>query len=162
MARSAFNCPACSVAVLDTSTACDRCGADLSLLHQLDGLADAWFNSGVSAAAEGNDGLALERVSAYCVIQPGDAEARLVQAKLWARLGCLCEARHAVSKARELDPERTEIDEVERAIDDLSKLKVRRESGTAPTSETEGSLRAECEEGAAPAQVEPEKIGDES
>jgi tetratricopeptide (TPR) repeat protein len=110
-----YSCPACgAVNVADLLTC--RCGADLSLLQGLDALVDAWFNRALEALASGETGRALEWVSACCVARPTDAAARRVQAKIWAQLGCWNEARAALEQARLIEPDASETNEIEQAL----------------------------------------------
>ena len=81
-----YSCPACGAEDVAGRAAC-RCGADLSLLLRLDGIADAWFNRGLEALAEGAPGRALEWFAACCVARPTDAAARLALARVWPQLG---------------------------------------------------------------------------
>jgi tetratricopeptide (TPR) repeat protein len=82
-----------------------RCGADLSLLHQLDSVADAWFNRALEAIAEGALGRALEWLSAACAARPTDAAAHRARARVWVRLGNLADAQAALTQAAELEPD---------------------------------------------------------
>jgi tetratricopeptide (TPR) repeat protein len=97
-----FSCPACGAEGAPGRERCP-CGADLSLLATLDALPGIWFNRGLAALERGAPGEALEWLSACCAARPNDAEARLAQAKVWARLGHLAEARAALERAEALD-----------------------------------------------------------
>jgi tetratricopeptide (TPR) repeat protein len=103
-----YNCPACGADDVAHRAVC-RCGADLSLLQRLDGIADAWFNRALAALAEGAPGRALEWLSASCTARPSDAAARRAQAKVWAQLGRWAEARDALQRAAALEPDAPEL-----------------------------------------------------
>ena len=93
-----YSCPACGNSDVANQARC-KCGADLTLLQCLEAVANAWFNRALSALADDRPGRALEWLSACCAARPMDAEARLVQAKVWARLGRWCEASDALDRA---------------------------------------------------------------
>ena len=110
-----LNCPACGTPVERREQACS-CGADLRLLRDLDGLADAWLNRGLAVLGKQGAGKALEWVSASCVARPTDAQARRIQAKLWAQLGKWDEALEALACASALDGDAQESEELRKAI----------------------------------------------
>jgi tetratricopeptide (TPR) repeat protein len=83
----------------------------------LEALADAWFNRALAALAEGRPGRALEWLSACCAARPTDAEARRAQAKAWAQLGRWVEARDALDRAAEIDPDAAELEVIRQAVD---------------------------------------------
>ncbi len=113
-----YNCPACGAEDVANQPVC-RCGADLSLLQRLDAVADAWFNRALEALAEHNPGRALEWLSASCAARPTDAAARRAQAKVWAQLGRWAEARDALSRARDIEPDEPELVDIELALQAL-------------------------------------------
>ena len=113
-----YSCPACGAKDVNNQSTC-RCGADLSLLQRLDALADAWFNQALEALTHNNPGHALEWLSASCAARPTDAAARRAQAKVWAQLGRWAEARDALSRAREIEPDEPELAEIELALQEL-------------------------------------------
>ena len=115
-----YTCPSCGQKV-DTSSVFCGCGADLSLLHSLDALADAWLNRALSAVSRRSPGLALEWLSAACAARPSDSQARLALAKVWARLGHLKEARHSLSLVRLNDPGNPGIAPIEKALRDAQR-----------------------------------------
>ena len=96
-----YSCPACGNSNVANQARC-KCGADLTLLQCLEAVANAWFNRALSALADDRPGRALEWLSACCAARPTDAEARLVQAKVWARLGRWREASDALDRAEEV------------------------------------------------------------
>jgi len=110
-----YSCPACGSEGVLGAGIC-RCGADISLLRSLDGLADAWFNKALMALASGDPGTALEWLSACCVANPTDAVARRAQAKVWAHLGRFAESRSALARAAAIDPNSPELESIELAI----------------------------------------------
>ncbi len=115
-----YKCPACGIDDVMGQSRC-HCGADLSLLLTLDGVADAWFNKGVAALAADAPGEALEWFSACCTARPADIEARLAQAKTWAQLGHFREALAALEKIRQIDPANGELKMVSAAIENIVK-----------------------------------------
>ena len=104
-----YNCPACGTDDVATRNLC-VCGADLTLLRRLDEVADAWFNRALEAEAAGSPGSALEWLSACCVVRPMDGAARRAQAKVWAQLGRFAEARAALARAAEIEPDAPELE----------------------------------------------------
>jgi tetratricopeptide (TPR) repeat protein len=118
-----YVCPACGKDGVVGLTAC-ACGADLTLLSRLHGVADAWFNEGLAALRAGASGRALEWLSAACAARPADAEARRAQARVWAQLGRFEEAKDALARAAALDP----------ASPDLSSLREALQAGAAVES----------------------------
>jgi hypothetical protein len=94
------------------------CGADLSLFYSLDATADAWFNLGLEAIAASRPGRALEWISACCAARPTDVAAIRVQAKLWAQLGHVDEARAALARAAQLDPDAPELEPIRQALEE--------------------------------------------
>lgn len=108
-------CPACGARIAG-QTVC-RCGADLSVLHQLAAIGNAWFNRALQAMKDNQPGRALEWISACCAAQPTDAEARRVQAKIWARLGKYAEAADALKRAMDLAPEAAGVKEMQEKIE---------------------------------------------
>lgn len=112
-----YNCPACGVEDVAQDTNC-RCGADLSLLLQLETLADVWFNRALAELRDNAPGRALEWLSAACAVRPADAAARRAQARLWAQLGRYVEARDALARAAELEPDAPELIEIGAALND--------------------------------------------
>jgi predicted Zn-dependent protease len=113
-----YSCPACGAEDVANLSTC-RCGADLSLLQRLDAVADAWFNRALEALANNNPGHALEWLSASCAARPTDVAARRAQAKVWAQLGHWAEARDALSRARDIEPDDPELAEIELALQDI-------------------------------------------
>ncbi len=113
-------CPACSRQHTNVQDFC-RCGADLRLLHQLNSLADAWFNKGLDLAAAGKPGEALMWFSACCTARPSDAAAWLALAQLWGQLGHWREGFLALDRAREIDPELDGISRTEAGLEKLKK-----------------------------------------
>jgi tetratricopeptide (TPR) repeat protein len=93
-----------------------RCGADLTFLRRIDAVADAWFNRGLEAMAAGSAGRAVEWLSACCAARPADAAARRAQARAWARLGCLAEAREALEIAAEAEPDSADLPALRAAL----------------------------------------------
>jgi Flp pilus assembly protein TadD len=81
----------------------------LTLLLRIDAVADAWFNRGLEALAEGQPGRALEWMSACCAARGGDAAAHRALGKLWARLGHPAEAGSALDRAAELEPDSPDL-----------------------------------------------------
>lgn len=110
------NCPACGAPAPPERRVCG-CGADLELLHSLNGVADAWFNRALEAAAGGAPGRALEWASACCAARPTDAQALRLLARLWAQLGRPAEAQAALARARVLDPEAPETTRIQAALE---------------------------------------------
>jgi tetratricopeptide (TPR) repeat protein len=110
-----YSCPCCGAESAADRSKCP-CGADLSLLARLDGVADAWFNEGLQALERGARGRALEWVSACCAARPTDAAARLVQARLWGQLGLWAEASDALERAAAIDPTLPELTAVREAL----------------------------------------------
>lgn len=111
-----YSCPACNAEDTAQRTTC-RCGADLTLLLRLDAVADAWFNRALEALAQGAPGRALEWLSACCAARPTDAAARRAQARVWAQLGRIDEARDALDRAAELDPTAPELIVIREALE---------------------------------------------
>lgn len=112
-----YNCPACGIEDVAQDTNC-RCGADLSLLLQLDSLADLWFNRALGELRDNAPGRALEWLSAACAVRPADAAARRAQARLWAQLGRYGEARDALARSAELEPDAPELVAIVAALND--------------------------------------------
>ncbi|MBI3248834.1 MAG: tetratricopeptide repeat protein [Deltaproteobacteria bacterium] len=110
-----YTCPSCKNDDVVGKERC-RCGADLGLLQRFVGLSDAWFNRALALQNEGRYGRALELLSACCVVRPDDSEARLVQAQMFAQLGCWREAGEALQAVRELDPDQPELAALEAAL----------------------------------------------
>jgi Flp pilus assembly protein TadD len=115
-----YKCPACGKDDVTGLSRC-RCGADLTLLQTLDGVADVWFNYGLEALNRGAPGEALEWFSACCAARPTDAPARRAQAKVWAQLGHFREARDALKKAELLDPDDRDLKDAAAAVDEAVK-----------------------------------------
>jgi predicted Zn-dependent protease len=113
-----YTCPACGAEDVSNQPVC-RCGADLSLLQRLDAVADAWFNRALEALADHHPGRALEWLSASCAARPTDVAARRAQAKVWAQLGRLSEARDSLGRARDIEPDEPELAEIESALQAL-------------------------------------------
>ena len=109
-----IRCPACGVQVSDDKVICG-CGADLGLLRKVDAVADAWYNRGVQAAAQGEPGEAVAWFSACCAARPTDAEAHLAKARAWGQLGMWGECRKALAQARLLVPDLDGAADVEQA-----------------------------------------------
>lgn len=99
-----ISCPGCGKSITNTNSLCE-CGEDLTLLRQLDGVADAWYNRGVRAADAGDAGAALEWFSACCAARPSDVEARLAIARLWVHFNIWDDARRAAAQILEANPE---------------------------------------------------------
>jgi tetratricopeptide (TPR) repeat protein len=98
-----YKCPACGRSGVAGLSRC-TCGADLTILENLQAVVDVWFNRGLAALAEGRPGNALEWLSACCVARPNDAAARLAQARVWAQLGNFSQAQVSLKQAEDLDP----------------------------------------------------------
>jgi len=111
-----YSCPACGAENVAGRQECP-CGADLSLLVRLDGLADAWYNRGLEALEAGRTGEALEWLSACCAARPTDLGARVAQAKVWAQLKRWEEARESAARAAELDPTAGEVVELRKELE---------------------------------------------
>jgi tetratricopeptide (TPR) repeat protein len=111
-----YSCPACGADKVASLDRC-HCGTDLTLLRKLAAIPDAWFNRGLEALAAGRRGLALEWLSACCVARPTDGEARRTSIKVWAQLGCFEEARDALDRAAELEPDDPELREIRQALE---------------------------------------------
>ena len=120
------SCPACGAEDIAAQTEC-RCGADLTLLARLDGIADAWFNRGLAALREGAPGHALEWFSACCAARPGDVDARLAQVRVWAQLGRWREAAGALDRAAAVDPAARDVEELRQALTPAGKKRKSRE-----------------------------------
>jgi cytochrome c-type biogenesis protein CcmH/NrfG len=112
-----YRCPACGRDGIAKRMRC-FCGADLSLLAQLDSLCDAWFNSALEALAAGKPGRAIERLSACCTARPSDVSALCALAKTWAQLGHLDDATDALGRATAVQPDAPELAEIRRALDE--------------------------------------------
>jgi tetratricopeptide (TPR) repeat protein len=117
-----FRCPACGIEVKPEWMVCN-CGASLGLLRQLESVADAWYNRGLSELSAGRIGEALNWFSASCAARPTDAEARLAQAKVWGQLGHWPECARAVQRAREIDPTLPGLEELECLIAEQKTLR---------------------------------------
>jgi tetratricopeptide (TPR) repeat protein len=98
------------------------CGADLSLLVHLDGLADVWFNRALQCLASGVPGRALEWLAASCAARPTDAASLRSLAKLWGQLGRWEEARDALQRAAAIAPEVPEVERIREAIDAAARI----------------------------------------
>lgn len=113
MARSAdrgdamWLCPVCG-RELTTAPIC-KCGADLNLSQQIRARADHLFNQALAAYEEGRIERALEYLEANAVLVPFDVEARVVQAKLLARLGRWGEIRGIVALIQNIEPTHPEL-----------------------------------------------------
>ncbi len=103
-----YHCPSCGRSAQPGRAACE-CGADLTLLATLDAMADAWFNRGVGALAEGNSGRAVEWFAASAAARPDDVEALLALALSWARLDRPREALSSLDRAAEKDATHPDI-----------------------------------------------------
>ena len=114
-----YSCPECGAEDTAQRATC-RCGADLTLLLRLDGLADAWFNRALEMLAQDAPGRALEWFSACCAARPTDAAARRAQARVWAQIGRLNEARDALDRAAELDPSAPELLTIRAALETVN------------------------------------------
>lgn len=112
-----FSCPECGHDQINGASRC-RCGADLRLLHQIDAIANVWFNRALAALDDGSPGRALEWFAAVSAARPNDIEARLALVKLWAHLGRLPEARDALSRAALLEPDSPDIAKLCDALND--------------------------------------------
>jgi len=110
-----YSCPSCGRSDIEKTDTCS-CGADLTLLRHLDAVCDAWFNRALGCLAEGEEGRALEWLSACCAGRPSDAGAALALAKVWARLGHWREASSALSRAADIDPCIEGLEAVRQAI----------------------------------------------
>jgi tetratricopeptide (TPR) repeat protein len=110
-----YSCAACGAEEVGRQARC-RCGADLTLLAQLDAVADTWFNRALAALAEDAPGQALEWLSACCAARPTDAAARRAQAKVWAQLGHWKEAAGALERAAAIEPDAPEIADIRQAL----------------------------------------------
>jgi tetratricopeptide (TPR) repeat protein len=110
-----YNCPACGSEEVHNRATC-LCGADLTPLQRLDGIADVWFNRALESLVAGHAGRALEWVSASCAARPTDAAARRVQAKIWAQLGHREEAHDALNRAAEIDANSPELEAIRDAL----------------------------------------------
>ena len=116
VAIPAFNCPACGARPTSKRERCLACGMDFTLLHQIDGVADAWFNRGIEAAAEGEIGPALEWLAASCAARPTDAAARCALAKVWAQMGSWEQASRVLDRAASIDPNAAGVVQLREAI----------------------------------------------
>jgi hypothetical protein len=106
-----YSCPACGFDRVEGLSRC-RCGADLSLLAELDATVDAWFNAGLDALGAGDTGGALEWLAAYAKARPTDAAGPAVLARLWLQLGHPDFALRCLDRAAELEletPERSAL-----------------------------------------------------
>src|SRR5947209_1363764 len=112
-----YRCPACGRDGIAKRMRC-FCGADLSLLAQLDSLCDAWFNSALEALAAGKLARAIEWLSACCTARPSDASALSALAKTWAQLGRLDEAADALGRAAAVQPDGPSLVEIRMALDE--------------------------------------------
>lgn len=110
-----YTCPACKAEVTAETDRCE-CGADLSLLRAMLALSDAWFNAALQEAERGRSDRALALVSTCCSLCPDDAQARFVQAQLFAQVGCYQAAQEALERCRDADPDLEGIDELARAL----------------------------------------------
>lgn len=110
-----YSCPACGTEGKRDLFRCS-CGADLALLEQLEGVADAWFNRALAALAEDRPGRALEWLAACCAARPTDAAAGRALARVWAQLGCWDQAADALDRAAALDPDAPETAELRQAL----------------------------------------------
>lgn len=119
-----YSCPACGAEEVASRTTC-LCGADLAPLQRLDGMADAWFNRALESLAVGQTGRALEWLSASCAARPTDAAARRAQARIWAQLGLWQEARDALQRAADIDPDAPELADLQAALQDPKADKVK-------------------------------------
>jgi tetratricopeptide (TPR) repeat protein len=59
----------------------------------------------------------MEWLSACCVVRPNDAEARLVQARVWAQLGRRAEALDSLDRAAAIDDEPAELQALRRKLE---------------------------------------------
>jgi hypothetical protein len=96
--RKDYVCPACGFDHASSENVC-RCGAELSLLHELDALIDGWFSRGTLAHAEGDHAEAILWISATCAARPLDAEPHVELAKVWLDLGRPDYAARAFARA---------------------------------------------------------------
>lgn len=126
-----YSCPKCGAPDVADQLTCACCGADLTLLRRLSALTDAWFNRAMECLDERKPGRALEWLAAYCASRPADASARRALAKVWAQLGCLDEARDALQRAGELDPDSPEIEPIRQALKDARRCGHRPRMGRA-------------------------------
>jgi len=110
-----MTCPACGKQNPADTTTCS-CGADLTLLVCLEGQCDAWFNRALAALAEGRPGRAVEWLSACCAARPSDAAAWRALARVWAQIGRWDDARRAVERAAEVDPDAPDLEAIRQAI----------------------------------------------
>lgn len=114
-----FNCPVCGSEVKADRAKC-HCGTDLSFLIRIDCLADAWFNQALLELDRGFPGRALEWLSACCIAQPSDVDARIALSKVWTQLGCLDEALDSLKRVEQLAPDRKEVEDIRECIKTLS------------------------------------------
>ncbi len=110
-----YTCPACGAEDVSGQNMC-RCGADLTLLLRIDGMADAWFNRALEALAKGKPGRALEWLAACCAVRPADVAAQRALAQVWAQLGRWAEAQEALARAQAVDPDAPGLPELEQAL----------------------------------------------
>ncbi|MCI0582003.1 MAG: tetratricopeptide repeat protein, partial [Chloroflexi bacterium] len=94
------------------------CGADLSLLADLDAVADAWFNEALKALAAGAPARALEWLAASCAARPTDAAVLRALARVWAQLGHPGAARDALDRAAEIEPDDPDLEGLRQALRD--------------------------------------------
>ncbi len=102
-----FLCPTCS-RELSEAPVC-KCGTDLSLLQQIVARADHLFNQALAAHQAGQVTRALEYLEANAALVPFDIEARLVQAKLLARLERWEEVEAIVQLVQASEPAHPEL-----------------------------------------------------
>jgi tetratricopeptide (TPR) repeat protein len=113
-----YNCPACGVEVAGHDSRC-YCGSDLSLLLQMETLADVWFNRALVELNANRHGRALEWLSAACALRPSDAAALRIQSKVWAQLGHYDEALDALERSAQFEPDAPQFREIAAALEDV-------------------------------------------
>jgi len=126
-----YSCPACGKEGVAGRATCS-CGADLTLLECLDAVPDAWFNRAVEALSAGRRGAALEWLAACCAARPTDAAAQRALAKVWAQLGHPAEARAALDRAAEIEPDAPELAELRQALEEVGAKRPRKPAPAKP------------------------------
>ena len=111
-----YSCPACKNQEASGIPRCKKCGADLTLLQQLDSLPDVWFNNALELAAQGKRLEAIEAISTCCALRPTDVEAHVVKAQLLGQIGHRKKARAVLAIAHRLGPVSTQLTELEEAL----------------------------------------------
>jgi hypothetical protein len=114
--RVTLLCPTCG-RELAGAPVC-KCGTDVRLLQQIVARADHLFNRALEAYHAGHVARALEYLEANAALVPFDVEARLVQAKLLARLGRWEEVAEIVRLVRMSEPAHPELEDLVDALNE--------------------------------------------